>query len=415
MAASEQVEIDEALRIVLDSLEPLPVVSLDLDAALGRVLAEDVGVESPLPPFDSSAMDGYAVRSADLLGGAEDRAVRLRIVDESRAGHPAGRGLRAGEAIAISTGAMIPIGADAVVRVERTRREDGVVHVLDRVPPGAEVRRAGEDVRAGATVLTRGTPLGAPELGMLAALGRRRVACARPPRVSVLVSGDELLAPGQPPRPGAIHDSNSYAIAALARCAGAHVHRRRIVGDDAQCTRAALEEAAADSDALVVCGGMSVGEHDHVRPSLLALGARQELWGLALKPGHPTWFGTLQRRPVFGLPGNPVSAMVTFVLLAAPALRTMQGERQPRERPRAALDGGYEKPAGRAHALRCRLTAHEDGWHAELTGPQGSHVASSMLAADALAIVPSAVTRVEPGARVEIEPLRRWTGRCASV
>jgi molybdopterin molybdotransferase len=318
--------------------------------------------------------------------------------------------MQSGEAIAISTGAVVPAGADAIVRVEHTHRDDGRVTVLEAVAAGADVRRAGEDVKAGTTVLTRGTTLGPAELGMLASLGRAEATCAYAPRVSVLVTGDELLAADEPSRPGAVRDSNSHSVGGLAKRAGADVIRRASVGDDAWRTTTAIAEAAADSDAIVLCGGVSVGAHDHVRPSLAELGAAQRFWGLALKPGHPTWFGTLDGTLVFGLPGNPVSAMVTFVLLAAPALRAMQGARAANAPLTAVLDGGYRKPAGRAHAVRCRVIAREDGWHAQPTGTQGSHVLSSMLAADALAIVPSPVTDLPDGARVQIEPLRELPG-----
>jgi molybdopterin molybdotransferase len=408
MDRSEHVELDDARRMVLSALRPLAAVALDLDDALGHVLADDVVAHAPLPAFASSAMDGFAVRTGDLAGADAAAPVALRVVDESRAGRPARAALADGQAITISTGAMIPAGADAVVPVERTRREDGIVHVLAPVAAGACVRPAGEDVGAGARVLARGTTLGPSQLGMLAALGHAQVSCARAPRVSLLVTGDELLAVGEPERPGAIRDSNSHALAALARCAGARVLRSVAVRDDEPSTRAAIAQAAADSDAVIVCGGVSVGEHDHVRPSLRALGARQRFWGLALRPGHPTWFGTLDDVPVFGLPGNPVSAIVTFVLLAGPALRALQGSAEVDLRATAVMDEGYEKAAGRAHAVRCRLSAREDGWHARPAGPQGSNVLSSMLAADALAILPSPLTSVAAGERVEIEPLRVW-------
>jgi molybdopterin molybdotransferase len=408
MNADGNTEIDDARALVLAAVSALAHEHVALDAALGRVLAEDVAAEQALPPFDSSAMDGFAVRAGDLAGADTRQPVALRVIDESRAGQPAQAELAGGQAIAISTGAVLPAGADAVVPVERTRRENGYVHILERPEVGAHLRRAGEDAAAGTRVIAGGATLGPAQLGMLASLGRTHVSCARAPRVSVLVSGDELLAPGEQPRPGTIRDSNSHTIAALARCAGAQVLRGASVRDDASSTRTAIAQAVSDADAVVICGGVSVGEHDHVRPSLLALGAHQSFWGLALRPGHPTWFGTLDGTPVFGLPGNPVSAMVTFVLLAGPALRAMQGSINTAERATALLDGGYEKPAGRAHAVRCRISTRDDGLHAEPTGPQASHVLSSMLTADALAIVPSAATRVAPGTRVEIEPLHPW-------
>jgi molybdopterin molybdotransferase len=413
MSERAQVEVEEARRRVLRACTPLPAVALELDAALGRVLAEDVAAEQPLPAFASSAMDGYAVRSEDVERASDASPIDLAVVGESRAGRPADERLREGQAVAISTGAAVPDGADAVVRLERTRPCDGAVGILERVAAGAQIRGAGEDVAAGERVLARGTPLGPPELGMLAALGRESVRCAAPPRLGLLVTGDELLETGEPQRPGAVRDSNSHSIAALARDAGAQLSHRATVKDEPAVTRAAIARAAEGCDVLVICGGVSVGTHDHVRPALAELGARETFWGLALRPGHPTWFGTLKRQLVFGLPGNPVSAMVTFVLLVAPALAAMQGARPRASALTALLDGGYRKPAGRTHAVRCRLRAREDGWHAAPTGPQGSHIISSMLHADALAMIPSADTEVPPGGRVRIEPLRPWPARAS--
>jgi molybdopterin molybdotransferase len=413
-----ETSLEQALELVLDAAAPLPAEPVELAEALGRALASDVTAERPLPPFDSSAMDGFAVRAVDLAAAGDDSGrggpvapTRLRVVGESRAGHPARLALREGEAVAISTGAMLPAGADAVVRVERTRREPdaGTVEVLEAVARGADVRRSGEDVAAGAVALRRGERIGPAQLGLLAALGRAEPLCAQRPRMALLTTGDELRDPGEDAgRPGSVVDANGWTLAALARAEGARVLRRERVGDDREATRAAIVAAAADADLLVLCGGVSVGAHDHVRPCLAELGARESFWGLALKPGHPTWHGTLGERrvPVLGLPGNPVSAMVVFLLLGAPALRAMQG-RPIRERPTARLDGGWRKPPGRAHAVRCTLSAREDGWHARPTGPQGSHVLSSMAAADALAVVPAETTELPDAARVRIEPLAR--------
>lgn len=413
MAAGELLEIEEARRLVLDAAKPLPSEPVELPSALGRVLGEEVSALEPVPAFDSSAMDGFAVRAADIADAGERSPAVLRVIDESRAGTPAHALLGDGQAIAISTGAVLPDGADTIVPVEHTRGQNGRVEVLVGGPAGEHVRRAGDDLRAGQAVLARGALIGAAELGVLASLGRVEVLCARRPRLSLLVSGDELLAPGEPPRAGAIRDSNSLTLGALARGDGAELVGARTMPDTAEATTTALAAGARDADVMVISGGVSVGVHDHVRPSLEALGANTVFWGLALKPGRPTWFGTLGSTLVFGLPGNPVSAMVTFVLFVRPALRALLGmPREPR-RPTAVMVSDYEKPAGRAHAVRCRIAVHADGWHAESTGAQGSHVLSSMLGADALAIVPTDTVAVRAGERVEIEPLQPWAGRVA--
>jgi molybdopterin molybdotransferase len=411
MTASQLVEIEEARRMVLAAVSPLGGETVALGAAaLGRVLAEEVTATEPVPSFDSSAMDGFAVRAEDLVGASSSRPIALRVIGESRAGAPASNGLAGGEAIAISTGAMIPAGADAVVRVEDTHARGDRVDVTVAPASGRDIRRAGEDVRPGQTILRNGAVLGPAELGVLASLAHPEVSCARRPRVAVVVSGDELLAPGEPMRPGGVRDSSSFSISALARCAGGEVAHTGVIGDDAEATRAAIAAALEQADVTVVCGGVSVGVHDHVRPALVALAAREVFWGIALKPGRPAWFGTVGSKLVFGLPGNPVSAMVTFVLLVAPALRALLGARERELRATAVLDRDYAKAPGRAHAVRCRLSARADGWHAEPTGPQGSHILTSMLGADALAILPSDSAGVRAGARVEIEPLWSWMG-----
>jgi molybdopterin molybdotransferase len=410
MAASGLLEIEDARRLVLGAAMPLAAEPVDLHSALGRVLAEDLSADRPVPAFDSSAMDGFAVRAVDVADAGARSPALLRVIDESRAGAPAHASLGDGQAIAISTGAVLPAGADAIVPVEDTRRQDGRVEVLAGAAVGAHVRRAGDDVRAGQAVLARGAVIGAAELGVLASLGAATVQCSRRPRLSVLVSGDELLTPGEPFRPGAVRDSNSLTISALAHGDGAEVIGSATVQDEADATVAAIAASVKGADVAVICGGVSVGEHDHVRPSLQALGAQPAFWGLALKPGRPTWFGTLGATLVFGLPGNPVSAMVTFVLLVRPALRALLGLPPQPRRPTAVMEHDYEKPAGRAHAVRCRISVHEDGWHAEPTGAQGSHVLTSMLGADALAILPTDALGVRAGERVEIEPVQPWTG-----
>jgi molybdopterin molybdotransferase len=405
MAAKELVELDQARRMVLDAVQALAPTPIGLDAVLGRVLREDISAGAPVPAFDNSAMDGFAVRASDLTAASAASPVSLTVVGESRAGRPSELALQGGETISISTGAMLPAGADAVVKIEDALARDGVVEFAEAAAQGQDVRRAGEDIASGQRVLERGIVLGPAELGVLASLGRAHALCSPRPRVSVVVTGDELMAPGERAREGGVRDTSTHTIRALARCAGGDVGPAALVGDDLTATMGAVAAARENADVVVISGGVSVGLHDQVRPALSALGARESFWGVALKPGRPTWFGMLEGTPVFGLPGNPVSAMVTFTLLVRPALHALQGGAIDERRFSAVLDRDYEKPAGRAHAVRCRLRAQDDGWHAEPTGAQGSHILTSMLGADALAIVARNVTAVRAGERVAIEPL----------
>ena len=388
---------------MLAAARPLPDETVACERALGRVLAEDVASGEDLPPFDSSAMDGFAV--------AEGASGELTVVAESRAGAPARRTLGAGEAIAISTGAQVPEGTGAVVPVERTEADASGTRVrVEPVPSGANIRRAGEDVRAGDVVLAAGTPVGPAEIAMLAQVGRTQVGVGALPRVSVVVTGDELVAPGEPLGPGQIRDSNAPALIALATAAGARVSGRRRVGDSFDETVRALRDALAEADVVCVSGGVSVGEHDHVKPALAELGVEEAFWGVALKPGKPTWFGaTAAGELVFGLPGNPVSAMVTFQLFARPALQALAGA-DPSPAPlRARLQEPIRRNAKREQAVRVRLAAGDDGWSATPTGPQGSHQVSSMLGADALALIPQGEGALPAGELVHVEPLPRGT------
>ncbi|MET0730679.1 MAG: gephyrin-like molybdotransferase Glp [Solirubrobacterales bacterium] len=402
--AAKLTEIEEARRLVLDRVVPLEAEPVALKDALGRVLAEPVTSADAVPGFDNSAMDGYAVRAADTAGA--DGGARLPVVDESRAGHPAQRRLAEGEAVAISTGAMVPEGADAVVRVEDTDAGSQEVEIRVEVEAGRDIRRAGEDIAAGEAVLGAGDEIGPAEAGVLVSVGRGEVACARRPRVNLLTTGDELQEPGEPLRPGAIRNSNAYSVSGLIRRSGAVLGTVEMVPDDRDATADALARALT-GDVVVISGGVSVGPHDHVRPTLAALGAEEVFWGVALRPGKPTWFGVAPSGClVFGLPGNPVSAMVTFLLFVRPAIRAMLGA-SPTQADRAAavLDSDYPKQPGRAHVVRCRLELRDDGWHATPTKDQGSHVLTSMLGADALAIIPTTSGTVRAGERVEIELL----------
>jgi molybdopterin molybdotransferase len=398
------VTVEEARAAVLAELEPLPSEPVPIERALGRVIAEGISAAAPVPPFDNSAMDGYALRAADAAGASAEAPVELPLAGESRAGHPWTGSLGAGEAVAISTGAALPAGADCVVRLEDTGRSDGRVTILSAPDTGLNVRRAGEDLREGEVALEAGTVLGPAELGVIASVGRAEVGCHRRPTVSVLVTGDELADPGAALAPGQIHDTNSYTASSLAQLAGGSVVAVERVEDEPDAVRGALERAL-EADLALVCGGVSVGPHDHVRPALAELGVSERFWGVALKPGKPTWFGSHDGGLAFGLPGNPVSVMVTFLLFVRPALLGMAGLTEGSQRTTAILDEPYPKRPGRAHAVRCRLELADDGWHARPTKQQGSHVLSSMLGADCLAVLPTDAEGLEAGARVEIQML----------
>jgi molybdopterin molybdotransferase len=390
------ISTQEARQRVLSRVQALPAESVTLTSALGRTLAEDVGSSHDVPPFESSAMDGFAV----LAGPARE----LRVVGESRAGHPAAVAVEQGTAVRISTGAQVPAGANAVVPIERADARDGTV-AIPETAPGTNVRHPGEDVRAGSTVLRRGTVLGAAELGVLASLGQAQVPCARQPRLALVLTGDELTEPGRPLRPGCIWSSNGVALAAQAERHGARTVSIETVPDERQATLASIARALDAADVICVSGGVSVGEHDHVKAAFAELGVEEVFWGVRLKPGKPTWFGLRDERPAFGLPGNPVSAMVTFELFVRPALRGLQGAGPDERRASAVLDQAVTLDGQREQAVRVRLRADEDGWHATPTGPQGSHVLTSMLDAGALALLPAGDGELGAGTRVEVELL----------
>ncbi len=389
------VALEDARAYVLSCVHPLEPLTVPLAEADGSVLAGDVFAGEDVPPFDNTAVDGYAVRSVDLAAAAPG-PVRLPVVAEVAAGHPATNPLGPGQAMRIFTGAVMPEGADAVVMVEDTDRLDGGATVEVRVPvsAGAHVRHAGDDLSRGARVFAAGEGLGPAHLGVLASLGITVAQVVRRPVVGVLSTGDELVAPGRALAPGQIRDSNRVAVAAAVRRCGFEVVDLGLVRDDEAAITAAVEAAVgsgAGCDALVTSGGVSMGDIDLVRVVLDRMGEMRWMQ-IAIRPAKPFAFGLVgpARRPVFGLPGNPVSSLVSFELLARPALRAMAGHRDPLRAPVLAVAGAdlLRRPDGKVHFLRVALRPEGDGTLVALAlAGQGSHQLSGLAGAQGLAVL----------------------------
>lgn len=387
------ITIDEALDAVLAAVVPLDHETVPLLAALGRTAAREVRARESVPAFDNSAMDGFAVRGAELAAGRR----RFRVVADVPAGRPAGRAVGEGEAARIMTGAPLPEGADTVVPVEDTEVRGDEVTVTREAAVGANVRRAGEDVAAGDVVVAAGTAIGPAELGLLAAVGVDQVAVARRPRVAIVATGSELVPLGQPLPPGCLRDSNSYTAYAQALEAGAEPVRLGIARDDPVETERLLK-AALEHDVVVTSGGVSVGDYDFVKDVQERLGVERRFWRVATKPGKPLAFGVRGRTLVFGVPGNPVAAMLSFELYVRPALLAMQGRRDIyRPWVLAVAEEPVRRTKERTEVCRCRLRRHPDHWGFVTTGPQGSGILTSMAAADGLLLVPPRFPGGEPG------------------
>ena len=394
------VSIHEARAAVLEHAHVLDAEDVFLDDALGRALAVDASAPNDVPPFAASAMDGFAIRAADTLEGSAE----LELIGEAKAGSEAGVSVRRGTAVRISTGAPVPEGADAIVPQEMTTSDGAHVSIDGQVRIGYHVRPPGEDIRAGELVVPAGSLLGPAELGVLASMNIPRPSVVRRPRVAIAGTGDELTDPGKPLKPGAIRDSNGPALGGAVHRAGGELVARVRVGDDLEATVSVLGAALRDVDMLITTGGVSVGPHDHVRPALARLGYREVFAGVKLKPGRPTTFavgedGTL----VFALPGNPVSALMAFRLFVVPAMDAMLGRSGEHHPLTATADEALEGAVGRTTVIRCRSTLQDDGWHVRPTKSQESHILTSMLNVDALALVPEDRDGIEAGEPVEIE------------
>ena len=390
--------IDEALALVLEGIAPLDVVRAPLAEAAGRAAAEDAAAAVDLPPFDRSAMDGYAVRSADTAQGDA-----LRLAGGVAAGEVSADELQPGTAAAISTGAALPPGADAILQSELAEVADGRVTPAQAIEPGRHVRVRGEDLRAGDVLVHAGEALTVPRLSALASAGVGEVAVHRHPRLHLLVTGSELLPLGAPPEPGRIHESNGLMVTLLASRAGAEVVDAGVVADDREATLAAVE-AGLGGDVLVVSGGVSVGPHDHVKPAFEASGVEEILWRVRIKPGKPMWFGRRGDTLVFGLPGNPLSSIVCFCVFIEPALRRLQGERDARPRlTRGRLAAPAGPSDGRTTFLTSRIAPGADGvLEATPTERQGSHMTGALGESDGFAVAPHGSGGLRAGDAVDL-------------
>jgi molybdopterin molybdotransferase len=394
--------INEALALLIGSVRPVPEVQrVPLRAALGRILAERVQAEVAVPAFDNSAMDGYVLHTDDCIGELPS----LPVIATVAAGHPLAA-ISKGTAARIFTGAPIPDGANTVVMQENTQREGDSIILLQTPRPCENIRKAGHDIAAGSTVLSAGKRLLPQDIGLLASLGLTELAVARQLTVAIVNTGDEVVAPGTPLRPGQLYDSNSFTLAALLEGLGIQVLKKGIVADSLDATVQALREAAAEADCVISTGGVSVGDADFVKAAVEKLGALS-LWKLAIKPGKPFSFGHVDQRPFFGLPGNPVAVFVTFVTLVKPFLLALQGGNEP-DSPLLVVKASFaiSEASSRQEYLRVRVRAVAGELPvAELYSDQGSSVLTSLSWADGLVVVP-VQTPVQPGQLLQYLPFR---------
>ncbi|MDH4233598.1 MAG: molybdopterin molybdotransferase MoeA [Gallionella sp.] len=398
----EHLKVNEAQRVILESVPTLGAEPVKLEQSLGRVIAEEVRANRDQPPYDISAMDGYALRSDDLAS----IPATLEIVEDIKAGDMPTKTLAPAQCARIMTGAPMPQGADAVIRVEDTEAlADNRVQINQAVKLGNDIRRLGENMRNGEVVLTPGTSITPGVIGVLATVKRAQVQVYRRPRVAILSTGNELEGLDEPVDPNKIPNSNSYALMAQVQALGIEPVLLGIARDDPEELARYLKRGL-EYDVLLVSGGTSVGVHDYVRPTIEALGAQMLFWRVAMKPGHPVAFGKVGEKIIFGLPGNPVSSMVCFEEFVAPALRRMMGHARTHRRTIAArLTHNVKHQPGRTEFIRVLLAKEQGGYAATSTGAQGSGMLLSMARADGLAVVPSDSAGLAAGSMVTVQLL----------
>jgi molybdopterin molybdotransferase len=400
----EDITVERALDIVLSSVSTMGTETRPILDCLGAVLGEDVSADIDIPPFDNSAMDGFAVRSSDTREASATARISLRVIADLPAGHAPPDRVEAGEAVRIMTGAPMPPGTDAVARMEDTEVDGDRVRIGRPLAHGEDVRYAGEDVRRGEVILRRGARVRPAEVGMLATLGRRSAAVIRAPRVAVLTTGDELVDPWEPVMPGKIRNSNLYSISAQVKLCGAEPVLLGVARD----TEAELEEKIQQgmaADMLLTSGGVSVGDYDVVKTVLARMGDII-FWKVKMRPGSPVTFGLINGKPMFGLPGNPTASMVAFEQFTRPAILKMSGRSQLR-RPEvwATMEESIKNRVGIRNFVRAIATRDGDEWRVRRAGEQGSGILRTMTMANALMVVPETAGKLEPGDRVRVQLL----------
>jgi len=399
------ITVEEALEKVLSHIQPLGSEKVSILDALGRVIAEDIHTDQDIPPLDNSGMDGYAVRSEDMQNASQGRPVRLRVIEDLRAGFVSQKTVKMGECIRIMTGAPVPRGADAVIPVEDTKEENGFVSVLKTLSAGENIRRAGEDVKKGERVISTGDLIRPAEIGMLASVGRSFVAVYQMPLVAILCTGDELVDVDGDLGQAKIVSSNSYTLAAQVKDCGALPVQLGIAGDRKEEIKEKLLQGLR-ADVLISSAGVSMGDYDFVRDVLKELGAEMIFWQVAMKPGKPVAFWMFDKKPVFSLPGNPVSSMVSFEQFVRPALLKMMGHRQIfRPIIGATLKDDIRKEPGRRHFIRGAVSLGKDSFDVTVVGSQGSGILRSMVRANGLIIIPEDCEFVRAGEKVKVQLL----------
>jgi molybdopterin molybdotransferase len=399
------IRVEEALNKILDAVSPLGMEKLNLLDALGRVIGEDIYAGRAIPPKDNSAMDGYALRAGDARGASEETPAILEVVEDIPAGSIPEKRIGPGKAARIMTGAPIPEGADTVVRMEDTRKENGRVMIFVGAEVGQDIRRAGEDVHPGEKVIPRGEIIRPAEIGMLASLGRSFVFVHQRPIIAVVATGDELTDIDEPQSSWKIVSSNSYSLAALVLDCGA-VPLQIGIAKDRREDLILKFRAAMRADLIVSSGGVSVGDYDLVKEVMKEKGNRVQFWQVAMKPGRPLAFGALGEVPVVGLPGNPVSSMVSFEQFIRPAILKMMGHVNLfRRTVQARLGEDIAKKPGIRHFIRAKIQRDGDLYTVVTTGDQGSGILKSMVRANGLIILPEEVTTVQAGGMVTVQLL----------